>query len=118
MEALSSGGRSSFGEVVPVDLFTSREKEQAHEHLGNEKNLKRPLARRDTDWSSVTTGRAPRRRSWPELWKKMKPRRLGGLEGVLGSAIGGGVPGGDVGAGGLERDQGRRISQAQQGRQR
>ena len=98
MEAVSSGGRSSFGEVVPVDLFTSREKEQAHEHLGNEKNLKRPLARRDTDWSSVTTGRAPRRRSRPELGEKMKSQRLGGLEGVLGSAIGGEVPSGDVGA--------------------
>ena len=98
MEAVSSGGRSSFGEVVSVDLFTSREKEQAHEHRGNENNSKRPPARRDTDWSSVTTGRAPRRRSQPELEEKMKPRRLGGLEGVLGSAIGGGVPGGDVGA--------------------
>jgi len=54
-ETVSSGGCSSFSEVVPVDLFMSREKEQAHEHQGNEKNLKRPLARRDTDWSSVST---------------------------------------------------------------
>ena len=68
------GGRSNFGEVVPVDLFMSREKEQAHEHLGNEKNLKRPLARHDTDWNNVTTGRAPRRRSRPELGEKKKLR--------------------------------------------
>jgi hypothetical protein len=98
METVSSGGRSSLGEVVPVDLFTSREKERAHEHLGNEKNLKWPLARRDTDLNNVTTGRAPRRRSRPELGEKMKSQRLGGLEGVLGSAIGGEVPSGDVGA--------------------
>jgi len=87
MVAVSSGGRSSFGEVVPVDLFTSREKEQAHEHLGNEKNLKRPLARHDTDWNNVTTGRAPRRWSRPELGEKKKLRRLGGLEGELGGAL-------------------------------
>ena len=86
-EAVSSGGRSSLGEVVPVDLFTSREKERAHEHLGNEKNLKRPLERRDTDWNNVTTGRAPRRRSRPELGKKEKLRRLGGLEDELGGAL-------------------------------
>ena len=86
-EAVSSGGRSSLGEVVPVDLFTSREKERAHEHLGNEKNLKRPLERRDTDWNTVTTGRAPRRRSRPELEKKEKLRRLSRLEGELGGAL-------------------------------
>jgi hypothetical protein len=57
------GGRSSLGEFVPVGLFTSKEKERAHEHRGNEKNLKRPLARHDTDWSSVPTWRVPRRRS-------------------------------------------------------
>jgi len=85
--AVWSGGRSNFGEVVPVDLFTSTEKEQAHEHLGNEKNLKQLLARRDTDWNNVTTGRAPRRRSRPESGKMEKFRRLGGLEDELGGAL-------------------------------
>jgi hypothetical protein len=66
-EAVSSGGRSSLGEVVPVDLFTSKEKQQAHKQLENEKNLKRQLERRDTDWNTVTTGRAPRWRSRPEI---------------------------------------------------
>jgi len=34
MVAVSSGGRSSLGGVVPVNLPASREKEQAHELLG------------------------------------------------------------------------------------
>ena len=83
-----SGGCSGSGEVVPTILFMSREKERVHEHLGNEKNLKRPLERRDTDWNTVTTGRAPRRRSRPELEKKEKLWRLSRLEGELGGALG------------------------------
>ena len=85
--AASSGGCSSSGEVVPVNLFASREREQAHEHRGNERNLKRSLARRDTDWSNVATRRAPRRGFRPELREKKTLRRLGGLEGVLGSVL-------------------------------
>ena len=81
-EVVSSGGRSSLGEVVPVDLFTSKEKQQAHKQLENEKNLKRMLERHDTDWNTVTTGRAPRWRSRPELEKKEKLRRLSRLEGL------------------------------------
>ena len=92
------GWRSGLSELVPMNLLASEGKGQAHQLRAKERNRKRPLARRDTDWSSVITGRAPRRRFRPELGEKMKPRRLGGLEGVLGSAIGGGVPGRDVGA--------------------
>jgi hypothetical protein len=53
--AVRSGGCSGSGEVVPVVLLTSRENKRAHEHRGNEKSSKRPLARRGTDWSSVST---------------------------------------------------------------
>ena len=85
--AVSSGGCSGSGEVVPVNLFASTEKEHAHEHLGNERNRKRPLARRDTVWNDVATGKAPRWRSRPELGEKTKFWRLGRLEGVLRSAL-------------------------------
>ena len=53
--AVSSGGRSSFGEVIPVNLFASREKEQAHELLGNERNRKQLLTRRVTLWNGAAT---------------------------------------------------------------
>ena len=56
--AVSSGGRSSFGVVVPVNLFASREKEQAHELLGNERNRKQLLTRRVTLWNGVATEKA------------------------------------------------------------
>jgi len=46
--AVSSGGRSSLGGVVPVNLPASREKEPVHELLGDERNLKQPLTRRVT----------------------------------------------------------------------
>ena len=32
MEAVSSGGRSGLGGVIPVNLLASKEKQQAHEH--------------------------------------------------------------------------------------
>ena len=85
--AVSSGRCSGSGEVVPVNLFASREKEHAHEHLGNERNQKRPLARRDTVWNDVATGKALRRRCRAELGEKTKFWRLGRLEGVLRSAL-------------------------------
>ena len=96
-EAVSSGGRSSLGDVVPVDLFTPREKERAHEQLEHGKNLKRLLERRGTDGNTVATGRAPRRRFRPELEKIEGLRRLSGLGSELGGALGsqgGGVRGG------------------------
>ena len=46
--AVSLGRRSSLGGVVPVNLLACREKEQAHELLGDERNLKQPLTRRVT----------------------------------------------------------------------
>ena len=85
--AVRSGGCSGSGEAVPVDLFTSREKERAHEQLEHERNLKRLLERRDTDWNTVATGRAPRRRSRPELEKTGELRQLSEFEGELGGAL-------------------------------
>ena len=72
--AVSPGWHSSFGEVVPVNLFASREKEQAHVLLGNERNLKQPLARRGTYWNNVALRKAPWRRFRPELGAKRKFR--------------------------------------------
>ena len=56
--AVSSGGRSSLGEVVPVNLFASREKEQVHELLGKEGNQKQLLTRRVTLSNGVATEKA------------------------------------------------------------
>ena len=85
--AVWSGGCSGSGEVVPAILFASREKKRAHEQLEHEKNLKRPLERCDTDWNTVATGRAPRRRSRPELEKTEKLRRLSRSEKERGGAL-------------------------------
>ena len=87
MVAVSSGGCSGSGEVVPVILLASREKEKAHELLGMKRNRKQPLARYVTHWNSAATERAPRRGFLPELGKKKRCRRLGGLEGELGGAL-------------------------------
>ena len=87
MVAVSSGGCSGSGEVVPVILLASREKEKAHELLGMKRNRKQPLARYVTHWNSAATERAPRRGFLPELGEKKGCRRLGGLEGMLGSAL-------------------------------
>ena len=86
--AVRSGGCSGSGEVVPAILFASREKERAHEQLEHERNSKRSLERRDTDWNTVATGRVPRRRSWPELEEIEKFRRLSGLGRELGGELG------------------------------
>ena len=85
--AVSSGGCSGSGEVVSVILLASREKEKAHELLGKERNWKQPLVRHVSHWNSAATERAPRRGFLPELGEKKKCRRLGGLEGMLGSAL-------------------------------
>ena len=87
MVAVSSGGSSGSGEVVLVILLASREKEKAHELLGKERNRKQPLARYVTHWNSAATEKAPRRGFLPELGEKKGCRRLGRLEGVLGSAL-------------------------------
>jgi len=42
------GGRSELSEVVSVNLLASEEEKQAHELLGDERNLKQPLTRRVT----------------------------------------------------------------------
>jgi len=91
--AVRSGGCSGSGELVSAILFASKAKERAHKQLEHENNLKRPSKRRDTDWNTVATGRAPRQWSRPELKKTEKLRRLSGLgselEGALGSQEGG-----------------------------
>ena len=82
-----SGGCSGSGEVVPVILFASREKEKAHELLGIKRNRKHPLVRYLAHWNSAATERAHGGglgRSWrrtEKLW------RLGGLEKELGGAL-------------------------------
>jgi len=74
MVAVSSGGCSGSGEVVPVILLASREREKAHELLGMERNRKQPLARYVTHWNSAATERAPRRGFLPELGEKKRCR--------------------------------------------
>ena len=83
MVAVSSGECSGADEVVPVILLASREKEKAHELLGMKGDRKQPLARYIAHWNSAATERAPRRGFLPELGKKKRCRRFGGLEGEL-----------------------------------
>ena len=95
---MPSGRCSGSGKLVPAILFASKGKERAHEQLEHERNLKRLLKRRDTDWNTVATGGAPRRRSRPELEKTEEFWRLSELEGELGGALG---PQGGGGCSGL-----------------
>ena len=69
-EAVSSGGSSGSGKLVPAILLTFKEKEREHEQPGHERNLKQSPAGCDTHWNTVATGRTPRRRSRPELEKR------------------------------------------------
>jgi len=71
-----------------VNLLASEEEEQAHELLGDERNLKQPLTRRVTFQNSVATEKAHGGgpgRSWG---RKTAFGRLGGIESVPGSALG------------------------------
>jgi hypothetical protein len=87
-EAVSSGGSSGSGKLVPAILLTFKEKEREHEQPGHGRNLKQSPAGCDTHWNTVATGRAPRRRSRPELEKREELGRLRGLERELGGALG------------------------------
>ena len=86
-EAVSSGGSSGSGQLVPVILLTFKEREQAHEQPGHGGNSKQSPEGCDTHWNTVATGRTPRRRSWPELEKREELWRLRGLERKFGGAL-------------------------------
>ena len=86
-EAVSSGGSSGSGKLVPAILLTVKEKEREHEQPRHGRDLKQSPAGCDTHWNTVATGRAPRRRSRPELEKREKLWRLGRLGRELGGAL-------------------------------
>jgi hypothetical protein len=86
-EAVSSGGGSGSGKLVPVILLTFKERERAHEQPGHGRNLKQSPAGCDTHWNTVATRRTPRRRSRPELEKREELWRLRGLERKFGGAL-------------------------------
>ena len=90
--AVSSGGGSGSGKLVPAILLTITERERAHERPGHEKNVKQSPVGCDTHWNTVATGRTPRRRSRPELEKREELWRLRGLGRELGGAL---IPQGD-----------------------
>ena len=86
-EAVSSGGRSGLGGVIPVNLLASKEKQQAHELLGDKGKWEHPLVWRATFKNGLATERAHGGglgRSWR---RTEKLRRLGGLEKELGGAL-------------------------------
>ena len=93
-----SGGCSGSGEVVPVILFASREKEKAHELLGIKMNRKHPLARYNAHWNSAATERVSRRRFRPELERNRESGRLGEAGSAPGRASGSQEGGGAGGA--------------------
>jgi hypothetical protein len=88
MGAVSSGGSSGSGKLVPAILLTIKERERAHERPGHGRNVKQSPVGCDTHWNTVATGRVPRRRSRPELEKREKLWRLRGLGRELGGALG------------------------------
>jgi hypothetical protein len=90
--AVSSGGGSGSGKLVPAILLTITERERAHERPGHGRNVKQSPVGCDTHWNTVATGRTPRRRSRPELEKREELWRLRGLGRELGGAL---VPQGD-----------------------
>ena len=57
-EAVSSGGRSGLGGVIPVNLLASKEKQQAHELLGDKGKWEHPLVWRATFKNGLATERA------------------------------------------------------------
>jgi hypothetical protein len=103
-EAVSSGGSSGSGKLVPAILLTFKEKEREHEQPGHGRNLKQSPAGCDTHWNTVATGRAPRRRSRPELEKREELGRLRGLERELRGALGSQEGGEDAGLLNLARE--------------
>ena len=87
-EAVSSGGSFGSGKLVLAILLTIKERERAHEQPGHGRNVKQSPAGCDTHCNTVATGRAPRRRSRPELEKREELWRSRGLERELGGALG------------------------------
>jgi hypothetical protein len=85
-EAVSSGGSSGSGKLVPAILLTFKEKEREHEQPRHGRDLKQSPAGCDTHWNTVVTGRAPRRRSRPELEKSREVLATGWVrEGAWGA---------------------------------
>ena len=64
MEAVSSGGRSGLGGVIPVSLLTSKEKQQAHELLGDKKGTLVWRATFKNGWATERVHGGGPSRSW------------------------------------------------------